>query len=190
MRKSIVWWSAVAVVFVCIFMFSSQSGPNSRAVSSRITAMLQSLWAGSADEHSDKDAADNSGGTPPLAKEKLPDNNSITTPPNNNSPNISPSVTAQNLTQEMSNTEAAVRKAAHFLVFFMLGLFVFLAISNNIRSGFVAVVATILTCLAVAVFDEIHQSFVDDRTSTVFDVGIDMCGVFIGVCAARLADRR
>ena len=43
-----------------------------------------------------------------------------------------------------------------------------------------------IVCVGFAGLDEYHQSFVDSRTPSIRDVGIDSCGAFIGILGARL----
>ena len=40
---------------------------------------------------------------------------------------------------------------------------------------------SILVGLIYAITDEIHQGFTPGRTPSVIDVGIDTCGVFLGI---------
>lgn len=73
-----------------------------------------------------------------------------------------------------------VRKTAHFSVYTCLGILTFLytgtyKISYKKRFGF-----TMLFCFAYACSDELHQKFVDGRSSEFRDVCIDSCGAGFG----------
>lgn len=73
----------------------------------------------------------------------------------------------------------AVRKLAHFGVYFVLGILVRNAFSYcNVRrkSGLSAVL-----CLAYSITDEVHQLFVPGRACRIFDVVIDTAGGISGI---------
>ena len=71
-----------------------------------------------------------------------------------------------------------IRKWAHVLQYFVLGLLLFRAFRARSAGGwtwrwtFFAVLGVFLLALA----DEFHQSFVPTRTSSIMDVGIDTAG--------------
>ena len=66
-----------------------------------------------------------------------------------------------------------VRKCAHYTIFFILGIFVYLYMSiTNINNK---IIISILFCLICAIFDETHQLFTG-RTSKILDVFIDTLG--------------
>ena len=66
-----------------------------------------------------------------------------------------------------------VRKCAHFTIYLILGIFVYLYTgTTNINNK---VIISIVFCLICAIFDETHQMFTG-RTSKVLDVVIDTCG--------------
>ena len=80
-----------------------------------------------------------------------------------------------------------VRKAAHLSVYTLLGVFSFAglwAIKDKKKRYFTAVGI----CMAYAVTDEIHQSFVPGRSCELRDVIIDTCGSAFGavVCLTIL----
>jgi VanZ family protein len=77
----------------------------------------------------------------------------------------------------------AIRKAAHFGVYFVLGVLVYRALAKgfspfNLR----AVCATLAIGLLYALSDEFHQSFTRFRTPSLYDSGLD----FVGVVAAQM----
>ena len=71
-----------------------------------------------------------------------------------------------------------VRKLAHFTIFLILGLFVYLFIlGTNLEKK---VIVSVLICFMCAVLDEFHQSFTG-RTPLFMDVLIDVSGSFFGI---------
>lgn len=81
-------------------------------------------------------------------------------------------------TQEIDLIHAAIRKSAHVIEYFVLGLLLFRAFrgssigSWNWRWSLLAVISVVLW----AAGDEFHQSFVSTRTASVVDVVIDTGG--------------
>ena len=78
-----------------------------------------------------------------------------------------------------------VRKTAHFTIYFLLG---FLLI-NLFREYFVIdkkmFFILILLCMFYACSDEIHQSFVLNRTGKIEDVFLDTVGASLGIFAYK-----
>lgn len=78
-----------------------------------------------------------------------------------------------------------VRKTAHFTIYFLLG---FLLI-NLFREYFVIdkkmFFILILLCMLYACSDEIHQSFVLNRTGKIEDVFLDTVGASLGIFAYK-----
>lgn len=69
-----------------------------------------------------------------------------------------------------------VRKSAHFFLYFILGILVFI-LAKNIRGITPAsFIYTIIFCMIYACSDEIHQLFVSGRAARILDVFIDTCG--------------
>lgn len=78
------------------------------------------------------------------------------------------------------------RKAAHFVIYAALGLFVKLfALTLNNKFSFKLVVS-MSACLLYAVSDEIHQIFVSGRSGQFSDVILDFCGSCCGIVFAIL----
>ena len=81
-----------------------------------------------------------------------------------------------------------VRKGAHFTIFAILGLLLFLTIKSFARKDIIVYPLAFLIGVVYAISDEFHQSFVNDRAPMVRDVLIDSLGVFTmllliaGVC--------
>ena len=74
-----------------------------------------------------------------------------------------------------------VRKAAHMTEYFLLAVAIsFPLYVYGVRGIWLMILAGIV-CVGFAGLDEYHQSFVDARTPSVKDVGIDSTGAFIGI---------
>ena len=88
----------------------------------------------------------------------------------------------------ISNNTFIVRKAAHFFVYFVLGILVYLLLKefkvNNI------VIYSLLLCYLYAVSDEFHQFFIPGRSMEFRDTIIDSCGSFIGICFSRILNKK
>ena len=69
----------------------------------------------------------------------------------------------------------------HFIVFFLFSFFLFITIKGNkkIKSKYILIV--IIISIIYAVLDEIHQSFVPNRDSSIKDVLIDTLGIFFSI---------
>ena len=57
-------------------------------------------------------------------------------------------------------------------------------------SSKVGTVMIITGILLFSVFDEIHQSFVPGRTSSISDIGLDLIGVLIGMTILELTKKQ
>ena len=73
------------------------------------------------------------------------------------------------------------RKAGHVLEYFVLGILAWRAFRPGQKGLARANVLVLLLVLAVALGDELHQSFVPSRTSALTDVGYDLIGGVIAV---------
>lgn len=74
-----------------------------------------------------------------------------------------------------------VRKSAHAGLYFVLGGFVINSFIQTGTKGIKAYVYALLFCVAYAVSDELHQTFVVGRSGQVSDVLIDTVGALIGI---------
>lgn len=80
---------------------------------------------------------------------------------------------------------AAVRKLAHVVEYAVLAVLVFRALARPDRSPARTALASLLLCVAYAVLDEVHQTFVPTRLGAPLDVALDGLGAALGI-AARL----
>ncbi|MCK8060445.1 MULTISPECIES: VanZ family protein [unclassified Fusibacter] len=74
-----------------------------------------------------------------------------------------------------------IRKTAHFSAYALLGILTSNALEHDIKKTRVRVAAVLLVCLAYAVSDEVHQSFVPGRGPSAYDVIIDFVGSSTGI---------
>ncbi len=83
------------------------------------------------------------------------------------------------------NLQFAVRKSAHFLVYTALGLSLFMAFlltfDNKLTWLF-----SLIGCILYAISDELHQSFVSERSCEIRDVLIDTLGAILGIAIVLL----
>lgn len=93
---------------------------------------------------------------------------------------------------ELQMMHHAVRKSAHLLEYFVLGLLLFNAFRGGSEEQRVRQWALYsLTFSALyAASDEFHQAFVATRTASLIDVCIDITGSALALCAAVLWSRR
>lgn len=65
-----------------------------------------------------------------------------------------------------------VRKLAHFIMYFILGIFSIINFKND-KDG---LINAIILCIIYAFTDEIHQMFIQNRSGEVRDIIIDSIG--------------
>ncbi len=81
----------------------------------------------------------------------------------------------------IESLQLVVRKCAHFCIYFALGMSLMTAFFTYAIKSFKKLLWSWSISLIYAVFDEIHQTFVDGRAGTITDVLIDFLGAFTGV---------
>lgn len=85
-----------------------------------------------------------------------------------------------------SQVHHLVRKNAHFIIYFFLGIFALLPLKlTNLKRSTSAVIA-LAVCMTYAVTDEYHQLFVDGRGAQLKDIFIDWAGAATGIAVATL----
>jgi VanZ family protein len=80
-----------------------------------------------------------------------------------------------------------IRKTGHFVGYGLVSLSFFYSWRQTLHRMAVqhwtlwrrASVLAVLCTLLIASLDEYHQSFIPSRTSSMFDVGIDLCGAIV-----------
>lgn len=81
----------------------------------------------------------------------------------------------------IASYQNVIRKAAHGLVFMVLGMLTMAALIPHTMRGRHKVMVAVLLCTAYAVTDELHQLFVGGRSGEIRDVVIDLCGAMVGI---------
>ena len=81
----------------------------------------------------------------------------------------------------MENLHHFVRKNAHFLIYFILGMLVLRALRLSEIRGKKGIVLALTICIVYAISDELHQLFVPGRGAQVKDVIIDSTGALVGI---------
>jgi VanZ family protein len=85
---------------------------------------------------------------------------------------------------------SVMRKNAHFAAFFVLGILSAKTFSHGKQGRNGAFILRAITlCIGYAVFDEVHQLFVDGRGGQIFDVAIDSAGSACGIWSFWLFSR-
>ena len=74
-----------------------------------------------------------------------------------------------------------IRKLAHFTVYFILSIFILIALSNHKIKLSKKIIITTLICFIYACTDEIHQLMVADRSGKLLDVLIDTSGCLLNM---------
>ena len=74
-----------------------------------------------------------------------------------------------------------VRKAAHFSIYTILGIFLMNEANTFIITRRKKIILCIIFGFLYALSDEFHQSFVGGRSAEIRDVCIDTCGVIFGI---------
>ena len=73
-----------------------------------------------------------------------------------------------------------VRKAAHFAIYAMLGVSVFISVGFSAEKKLQQFIISVFLCFLYGVFDEVHQLFVEGRAGLISDVIIDTVGAAFG----------
>jgi len=81
-------------------------------------------------------------------------------------------------------------RVSHFLEYAVLAVLFSRAVAwGRAPRGTFLILAAGLSA-AYALLDEVHQLFVPGRTFQFFDLGLDICGIVLGVLLHRLVKRR
>lgn len=77
--------------------------------------------------------------------------------------------------------EFFIRKGAHFVSYFFLGLFWFLGLRNRVDNLYLVALLSMMLSIGYASFDELRQSFHPNRTALMEDVILDSAGALVGI---------
>lgn len=83
--------------------------------------------------------------------------------------------------EEVNAIHVFVRKAAHFVVYLILGFFLLICLRDMLYRG---ILISWVVCLMFASSDELHQFYVPGRSMQLTDVEIDMAGATVGIVVA------
>ncbi len=89
---------------------------------------------------------------------------------------------------ELGNLDFLIRKNAHFMAYFILGVLTLLALVQS-EARKPANLA-LLICMIYAMTDEFHQLFVLGRSGQFRDVLIDAAGAVLGILLTSLVINR
>lgn len=89
----------------------------------------------------------------------------------------------KNKDKVIDGLEVVIRKCAHFGLYLVLGALTFINFNDFDISIKKKIIYSIIFCISYAISDEIHQLFVSERGSKIFDVFIDSFGSLVGITA-------
>jgi len=76
-----------------------------------------------------------------------------------------------------------IRKLAHFSIYFLGGILIYNFLNTfPIKKKYI-IIYGVVCGMIYAIFDELHQLFIDGRAGRIMDVLIDSCGVIISIVA-------
>ncbi len=91
--------------------------------------------------------------------------------------------------EELIRYYGYLRKVLHFVVYAILGVLSYRALSSTSRSRRRTATISLLLCLTVSATDEYIQSLDPSRTGTPYDVIIDMAGAMVAVASVLFIGR-
>lgn len=92
-------------------------------------------------------------------------------------------LTTTEKTNVIKKYKVIIRKTAHFTIYFILGIFIYLFVKDYYSNNKKLIFISILICFLYAASDELHQTFSLGRTPQVQDVLIDTCGSILSIMA-------
>ena len=82
-----------------------------------------------------------------------------------------------------------IRKGAHFFVYFVLAILVYILLIEFKISTTKLILYTIIICMLYAITDELHQGFISGRAARGFDVFIDTCGATLSTSIMYIGNK-
>ncbi len=202
-KKILLWRILLCVLIVCnmivVFLFSSQNGSTSAALSQKITILLVEIFSKDTDEPTPPGGVGDGIGTPSvdidvteppatdsgsIGEESTPPEE-ITAPEETTTPEevTTPEDPMEKLTEEqkkiVQQAHTPVRKLAHMLEFGSLGALALLLLVSWPGKLLWCYAASLGFALLYAATDELHQLFRNGRGAKLSDVAIDFAGAFI-----------
>jgi Predicted integral membrane protein len=83
-----------------------------------------------------------------------------------------------------------IRKFAHFIIFFLLGIASFNMFKQFHKKKDKSALYALLYCTCYAILDELHQYLVPGRSARVTDVVIDIAGATCGILMLFIISKR
>lgn len=81
----------------------------------------------------------------------------------------------------LDKIEHFIRKLAHFSLYMLVGILTMSLMSTYDLKQKNRIGISLLIGVLYATTDEIHQAFIPERTAAIGDIGIDSCGVIVGI---------
>jgi VanZ family protein len=78
-------------------------------------------------------------------------------------------------------TDFVIKKSAHILFYAMYAMLIFRAFHNSGVAKSKSVLLALVLCMAYALSDEFHQSFVPGRTPRIYDLVFDTIGASVSL---------
>ena len=88
---------------------------------------------------------------------------------------------SMNINIKIETLHMLTRKAAHVSEYFLLGFIVFLNVYQYLKEPKYYLAFSFGLCLLISVIDETIQTFIDGRSGSIVDVGIDSIGFILSV---------
>ncbi len=82
---------------------------------------------------------------------------------------------------DIADVHGMMRKKAHVVIYFVLGVLVLRALYQSGVTGKKAFILALGICVLYAALDETHQYFVPGRGAQLSDVALDTLGSFLGI---------
>lgn len=95
-------------------------------------------------------------------------------------------ITLEEKEEIIDKLDKPVRKVFHGCIFFVLGVLVYLLLNTYSIVDKRLIIYSIVICLLYAISDEVHQTFVSERSGEIRDVIIDTLGSTIGIFLTNL----
>lgn len=95
-------------------------------------------------------------------------------------------LTTEKRAELVKNKSLYIRKLAHFTEFMILGILVLLVIKDYRKLNKKYFLYALLFCFIYAISDELHQLFIDNRSTKILDVLIDTAGSLIGITLTNI----
>lgn len=87
----------------------------------------------------------------------------------------------QKTEKSLKRTEAVIRKIAHFSIYTLVGFLLMSFVSTYAIKENKRMIISLIVGILYAISDEIHQSFIPNRSCQLTDVMIDSMGVLLGI---------